>query len=190
LLTSPALVYNLPERSLTIQPGQIRTVRWTLDTINWGAFDASKVDRETLEAVKAASLVEANAPDYVTYLCNVFSDNPGIHEDIRQWGREEAQHGAALARWAQLADPEFDFDTAFERFREIQGISTDAVQSVRGSRAGEMIARCVVESGTTSFYSAIKDTTEEPCLPLCPRHWAERISLYLEMDRRPGPSAM
>jgi hypothetical protein len=35
---------------------------------------------------------------------------------------------------------------------------------VRGSRRGEMIARCVVESGTSSYYSAIKDATDEPVL--------------------------
>jgi hypothetical protein len=35
---------------------------------------------------------------------------------------------------------------------------------VRGSRRGEMIARCVVESGTSSFYSAIRDATDEPVL--------------------------
>lgn len=139
-------------------------MRWTLEKINWNAFDPSKVEQATLEAVKAAALVEANAPDYVSYLCNVFHDNPGIQEDIRQWGREEAQHGRALAKWAQLADPQFDFESAFERFRRIQGINTDALESVRGSRAGEMIARCVVESGTSSFYSAIKDATHEPCL--------------------------
>ena len=36
--------------------------------------------------------------------------------------------------------------------------------SVRGSRRGEMIARCVVESGTSSLYSAIRDASEEPVL--------------------------
>ncbi|MEQ8266944.1 MAG: hypothetical protein RH982_07095 [Parvibaculum sp.] len=34
-------------------------------------------------------------------------------------------------------------------------IPLDAVQSVRGSRGGELIARCVVESGTSSCYTAI-----------------------------------
>ena len=149
-------------------------MRWTLDQIDWDAFDASKVDRPTLEAVKAASLVEANAPDYVGYLCSVFRDSEQIQEDIRQWGREESQHGQVLSRWAKLADPAFDFPSAFERFRRIQGIDTGAIESVRGSRAGEMIARCVVESGTSSFYTAIKDATEEPCL--------RQIATYVAAD--------
>src|SRR6201999_1885886 len=37
-------------------------------------------------------------------------------------------------------------------------------ESVRGSRRGEMIARCVVESGPSSYYAAIRDATDEPVL--------------------------
>lgn len=137
---------------------------WTLEDIAWNDFDASKVDPDILCAVKAAALVEFNAPDYVTYLCNVFSDRPDLKAIIHQWGREEVQHGQALARWAELADPTFVFDDAFTRFREGYSIPLDSIESVRGSRAGEMIARCVVESGTSSYYTAIKEASREPVL--------------------------
>lgn len=137
---------------------------WTLEDIAWHDFDASKVDADILRAVKAAALVEYNAPDYVTYLCNVFADKPEIKQVIHQWGREEVQHGQALARWATLADPSFDFELAMARFRRGYSIPTDAIESVRGSRAGEMIARCVVESGTSSYYTAIKEASREPVL--------------------------
>lgn len=149
-------------------------MRWTLDDIDWSAFDASKVDRELLKAVKAAALVEFNSPDYVSYLKNVFHDHPKATANFDQWGLEEAQHGRALARWAKLADPSFDFEARFARFRKMQGVQTDAIESIRGSRAGEMVARCVVESGTSSFYSAIKDSTDEPCL--------KQIATYLAAD--------
>src|SRR6202012_5747538 len=36
--------------------------------------------------------------------------------------------------------------------------------SVRGSQAGEMMARCIVETGTSSYYSALKDAIAEPVL--------------------------
>lgn len=143
-----------------------RTMRrhWTLDDIRWADFDASKVDADILRAVKAAAMVEYSAPDYVTYLCNVFADRPEIKEVIQAWGAEEVQHGAALARWAELADPGFNFADAFARFQKGYSIPKDVVQSVRGSRAGELVARCVVESGTSSYYTAIKDATDEPVL--------------------------
>ena len=137
---------------------------WTLDDIRWQDFDATKVDPEILRAVKAAAMVEFNAPDYVTYLCNVFADRPDVKEAIQLWGSEEVQHGQALARWAALADPAFDFDASFARFQADYSINPNAIESVRGSRGGELIARCVVESGTSSYYTAIKDATDEPVL--------------------------
>ena len=137
---------------------------WTLDTIEWDKFDASKVDAETLAAVKAASLVEINAADYVDYLSKVFSDDAEMLEAIRQWGQEEIQHGQALGRWAEMADPTFNLEDAFRRFRAGYKINEGADQSVRGSRAGELVARCVVESGTSTFYMGIRDEIQEPVL--------------------------
>ncbi|MGH6740986.1 MAG: ferritin-like domain-containing protein [Bradyrhizobium sp.] len=71
-----------------------------------------------------------------------------------------------MARWAELADPSFDFSTAFARFRSLYRPAhfESGERSVRGSKRGEMIARCVVESATSSFYSAIRDAAAEPVL--------------------------
>lgn len=137
---------------------------WTLDDINWDAFDPSKVNPETLQAIKASALVEFNAKDYVAYLDNVFHDDPEFLAVTKKWGREETQHGRALSRWVEMADPGFQFEEAFKRFDEGYSLPLDTDESVRGSRAGELIARCIVESGTTSFYSAVRDSTEEPVL--------------------------
>ncbi len=72
-----------------------------------------------LAAVKAAALVEYNAPDYVTYLKRVFADaGPETLASIEQWGAEESQHGRALGRWAEIADPSFKLEDAFARFRK------------------------------------------------------------------------
>ncbi len=141
---------------------------WTMDDVHWSLFDPSKVDPSLLDTVKAAALVEYNAPDYVTYLKRVFAGaGAETIAAIEQWGREESQHGRALGRWAEMADPSFRLEEAFARFRK--GYTPDHFQetgesSVRGSRRGEMIARCVVESGTSSYYSAIRDSSEEPVL--------------------------
>ena len=98
---------------------------------------------------KAASLVEYNAPDYVDYLKRVYSDAPeATIRSIERWGKE-SNNGLALARWAELADPSFDFNRAFARFRTLYRPAhfDGAERSVRGSKRGEMIARCVVEVG-------------------------------------------
>ncbi len=146
--------------------GTVYAQGWTLDDVQWSRFDAAKVAPWMVAAIKAAALVEYNAPDYVTYLKRVFRDAP-TRAAIEQWGREEAQHGRALGRWAEMADPAFSLEAAFARFRAgYKPAHFDSADetSIRGSRRGEMIARCVVESGTSSYYSAIRDATDEPVL--------------------------
>jgi rubrerythrin len=137
---------------------------WTLDDIDWSRFDAVKVDPELLRIVKAAAMVEHNGNDYATYLCNVFHDDPAFQGTAKHWAREEVQHGEALARWAELADPSWSFRDAFKRFTDGYKLPLNATESVRGSRTGELIARCIVETGTSSYYTALAEAAEEPVL--------------------------
>lgn len=152
---------------------------WSLDDISWERFDVSKVDPELVKIVKAASMVEYNGGDYATYLCNVFPDDPEFQTAARSWAAEEVQHGQALARWAKLADDSFDFDRSFQRFRDGFKIQTEAADSVRGSRSGELVARCIVEVGTSSYYASIGATTEEPVLrEICKHIAADELRHY------------
>jgi rubrerythrin len=152
---------------------------WTLEAIAWDRFDASKVDSEILRNIKAAALVERNGADYGVYLARVFGDDPSFMESVKGWVSEEIQHGMALGRWAQLADPGWDFDAAFARFRAGYKLPLEATGSVRGSQAGEMMARCIVETGTSSYYSALKDASDEPVLKqVCARIAADEFRHY------------
>jgi hypothetical protein len=90
---------------------------WTLDDIPWHRFAPAMVDPDLLRLAKAASLVEANGAAYADHLCRVFADDPEFQQHARRWGEEEIRHGEALARWAALADPAFDFAAAFARFQ-------------------------------------------------------------------------
>jgi len=139
---------------------------WTLDDIPWDRFDRAKVDPELLRAIKAAALVEHNSGDYVTYLCGIFADDAEFQAAARAWGEEEVQHGLALGAWATRADPSWDFAAAIAHFKDIFSLPLTATASVRGSLTAELIARCMVEVGTSSFYSAIRDATDEPVLKL------------------------
>jgi len=145
---------------------------WTLDDIPWERFDRARLDPEIVRIVKAASLVEQNGAAYARHLCLVFAGDPEFQATARRWGEEEVQHGQALARWAALADPSFDFASAFGRFQAGYQVDFDTGSSRRGSRAGEMVARCIVEIGTSSYYSALRDAAEEPVLKDICRHIA------------------
>ncbi len=137
---------------------------WRIDEVDWGRFDRAKVDPEIVPIVKAAAMVERNGTDYAAYLNGVFSDDPDFRRAADTWATEEVQHGDALGKWACLADPAWDYPAAFARYREGYRINTSADASIRGSRTGELIARCMVETGTSSFYTAVAEATGEPVL--------------------------
>ncbi|MEO3472409.1 ferritin-like domain-containing protein [Roseomonas sp. CAU 1739] len=137
---------------------------WHIDEVGWDQFDPSKVDPQIVPLVKAAAMVERNAADYVTYLTRVFIDDPDFQAAAEHWGVEETQHGDALGRWGEIADPGWNFQAAFARYRAGYQIQLDADASIRGSRTGELIARCMVETGTSSYYTALADSTAEPAL--------------------------
>src|SRR4051812_17553861 len=170
---------------------------WTLDDIPWDRFDPASVDPELVPIVKAASLVEHNGRAYAHHLCLVFADDPDFQQTAQRWGEEEVTHGKALARWAALADPEFDFEAAFARFQDGYQVDFDSDRSRRGSRVGEMVARCVVEIGTSSYYMALGDAASEPVLREICRHIAadelrhyrlfyKNLGRYLAQDRIGG----
>ena len=170
---------------------------WKMEDLPWDRLDPSKVSPDLLKVIKAAALVEYNANAYADYLCKIFHDDPDFQSKARYWATEEVQHGASLGAWAEQIDPTWSLEKAMVKFRAGYSpehfINTQA-QSVRGSRAGEMVSRCMVETGTSSYYSAIGDSCEEPVLKeICRniagdefRHYKtfyDTLNRYLQTDR-------
>ncbi len=137
---------------------------WRLDDVDWTRFDPAKVDPLMVPLVKAAAMVERNGLDYARYLNGVFGDDPDFRAAADYWAAEEVQHGEALGKWATLADPSWDYGAAFARYQAGYKVQVDANASIRGSRTGELIARCMVETGTSSYYTALAEAAEEPVL--------------------------
>ena len=137
---------------------------WQIDDIGWDRFTPGKVDPQIVLLVKAAAMVERNGTDYAIYLKNVFRNDPAFCNAADNWAVEEVQHGDALGRWASMADPQWDYGGAFERYRNGYQLPLEAQESIRGSLTGELIARCIVETGTSSYYTALADATDEPVL--------------------------
>jgi rubrerythrin len=165
---------------------------WTSDDLPWDSFDRAKLDGEILKLVKAASLTEYNAARYTAYLKNVFDDDTAFHSVLTEWQLEEEQHGRVLGRYAELAEPGYDFAATFKAFYEGYEIPVDVRESVRGSKVGELISRCIVETGTSSFYTALADAVEEPLLHAICKHIAadefRHYRTFLDGIRRYQPS--
>lgn len=137
---------------------------WRIADVDWERFDPGKLDPELIPLVKAAAMVERNGTDYALYLNRVFADDPDFQQAADHWAEEEVQHGDALGKWATLADPGWDYVGSFARYKAGYSLPLDAEASIRGSRTGELIARCMVETGTSSYYTALGEATEEPVL--------------------------
>lgn len=153
--------------------------RWTEDDIPWNDFDPARMTLDHLKLVKAASLTEYNAARYTQYLKNVFAGDEDFATVISDWQKEEEQHGAVLGRYAELADSGYDFAATFARFRQGYVIPVDVAQSIRGSRVGELLARCIVETGTSSFYMALGEAVVEPVLKaICQQIAADELRHY------------
>lgn len=170
---------------------------WTIEELPWDTLAPEKVGPDLLKVIKAAALVEYNADAYAAYLCKVFSEDPDFQQAARDWAVEEVQHGLALGTWAEKIDPTWNLENAMARFREgykVEHFINAASASVRGSRAGELVARCMVETGTSSYYTAIGNACDEPVLQeICKkiagdefRHYKlfyDYLNKYLERDR-------
>lgn len=153
--------------------------RWHLDDVPWDRFDRSQVDDDTIKVIKAAALTEYNSRHYTAYLRNVFHADRKFQDIVLGWAEEEVRHGLALGRWSMLADPAYDFEASFRKFTSAYVIPIDKDRSIRGSLQGELLARCLVETGTSSMYSAIADAASEPVLIfLCRKIAADEFRHY------------
>jgi hypothetical protein len=161
---------------------------WRIEDVAWERFDPAMVNPELIPLVKAAAMVERNGTDYAIYLNRVFGDDPDFRQAADYWAQEEVQHGDALGKWAMLADPEWDYQAAFARYKAGFKLPLDAEASIRGSRTGELIARCMVETGTSSYYTALAEAAKEPVLQQICRHIAadefRHFKLFYDHMRR------
>jgi len=157
----------------------MNSAHWKVNDLQWDQFEPGKVNPGILKVIKAAALVEYNAHDYATYLQNVFPNDPAFQQASQEWSLEEVQHGEALGRWAERADPTFNFHNAVARYTAGFRVNVNVDRSIRGSQAGELIARCIVETGTSSYYTALGDATEEPVLKdICRKIAADELRHY------------
>ena len=155
---------------------------WKIEDLPWAQLNPAVVNADLLRVVKAAALVEYGANAYADYLCKVFNDDPEFQQHARDWAIEEVQHGKALGLWAEKIDPSWNLEVAMAKFRagyQPEHFLNSPSNSIRGSRAGEMVARCMVETGTSSYYSAIGDSCDEPVLKeICKNIAADEFKHY------------
>ncbi|MGC9235738.1 MAG: ferritin-like domain-containing protein [Thiomonas sp.] len=166
------------ERSLPLAQAHSsarETPHWTLDWIDFSRIQIEAVhDNDDLfYLLVSASFVESGSHTYTRNLVAHFDTQPQIADWLQsQWEPEELQHGRALRTYVQTVWPEFDWQTAYAAFfADYSRLCT--VEELEDDRALELVARCVVETGTATYYQTLRDLTAEPVL----KDLAERIRI-------------
>jgi len=139
---------------------------WRIEDIDLTRIDRQRaaVNEDLLLLLCASSFIESGSDLYTSNLSVFFNGDPEVSEWLNtEWEPEELQHGRALKTYIQYVLPEFDWDTAFRNFFE-EYSKTCSFEEFEKTRALEMVARCVVETGTATLYRAIGECSNEPVL--------------------------
>jgi hypothetical protein len=147
-----------------IEPG--RALPWRIEDIDLTRIDRQRAaaNEDLLLLLCASSFIESGSDLYTSNLSVFFNGDPEVSEWLNtEWEPEELQHGRALKTYIRHVWPEFDWDTAFHNFFE-EYSKTCSCEEFERTRALEMVARCVVETGTATLYRAIGESSDEPVL--------------------------
>lgn len=149
---------------------------WRIEDIDLTRIDRQRAaaNEDLLLLLCAASFIESGSDLYTSNLSQFFGDDPEVSEWLNtHWEHEELQHGRALKAYIAHVWPEFDWDRAFANFFD-EYSKTCSVEAFEKTRALEMVARCVVETGTATLYRAISECSDEPVL--------KQITDYIRTD--------
>ncbi len=148
--------------------------RWTLDDIPWRAIRRDEAVRSEalFYLVASASLMESATDLYTENLIDYFNGDDEVTAWLEDyWLPEELQHGRALRRYVETVWPEFDWEAVNRRFvEEFKPFCDIALEPMRSL---EMASRCVVETGTASYYTTLSRASPDPVLARLTRLIAE-----------------
>ncbi len=173
-----------------IQPiNDLSKSAWTLTDIPFDRIDRGKPqsDEDLFFVLVGASFVESGSDIYTQLLVKHFGEQSEIAAWLStRWEPEELQHGRALRLYIEHAWPDFDWSDAHEKFLAEYSTYCSPVM-LEASRALELVARCVVETGTAALYRALHDYTDEPVLKqLTSNIWSDEVRHYKYFYRHFG----
>ena len=153
-------------QSTAIADTEAHRPRWTPEDIPFADVQREQIadDDFFFQILTASSFVEITTDLYTRNLIEYFDGDEEVRGWLESnWQHEELQHGAALRRYVNTVWPDFDWQRSYERFFE--DYSRLCKPELLGpTRALEMAARCIVETGTSTLYSMLNRASPEPVL--------------------------
>jgi hypothetical protein len=162
------------------------TARWTIEDLDFSRvpLDEVRSDETHFYLACSASFVESGSDLYTSNLVDFFEGDDEVTTWLREhWEPEELQHGRALRAYVAHVWPEFDWEPAYRNFLA-EYATYCKVELLAPSRGLEMSARCVVETGTATYYRALARSTREPVfIDLATRIANDEVSHYKHFYR-------
>lgn len=151
---------------MTTHPPIVAPHPWLIEQIAFDRIEHGRIAGEEtwFYVLAAASFVESLSDLYTHNLLDHMEDDAEASQWLRErWEPEELQHGRALRRYVETVWPTFDWETAFDGFCSDYRpyCKPELLEPVR---ALEMVARCVVETGTSGLYGLLQQISPEPVL--------------------------
>lgn len=164
--------------------------KWNYEQdIDYDSIDKQKVqDNEMLfYMLSVASFIEITSETYADNLKEFYDDNGEITSWLKDdWEEEEIQHGESLKRYVLTVWPDFEWDKAYKRFLELY-LPLCNEEALQKSKGLEMVARMIIETGTSTFYRAIEkyaSKLNEPVLQkLAHFIYKDEVSHYSYFDK-------
>ncbi|HEU0196223.1 MAG TPA: ferritin-like domain-containing protein [Nevskiaceae bacterium] len=156
-------------------------LRWHMADAPWQQLQPELI-RDSPEwryMICVASFVEITTDLYTRSLVGHFAGDDVVCAWLRdEWDPQEMQHGQALREYVRRVWPDFDWDSSYRDFyTEFEPLS--GPDNLLPRRSLEMIGRCVVEMGTSSYYTALHRATDEPVLKWLTRHiYEDEVAHY------------
>lgn len=140
-------------------PWQIKDIAF-----NQIAKERALADDDLIILLCACSFIESGSDLYTRNLSSYFAGDAEVENWLNNyWECEELQHGQALRQYLAHVWPDFNWQQAFSEFFKEYAL-TCRIETFEKTRALEMVARCVVETGTATLYRAINQCCNEPIL--------------------------
>lgn len=140
--------------------------RWTVNQIPYDQIAHERIvgEKAWFYVLAASSFVESMSDLYARNLLQQMDGDVEACRWLREhWEREELQHGLALRRYVEEVWPSFNWQASFDGFcTEYRPCCKPEL--LEPTRALEMVARCVVETGTSGFYDLLHHISPEPVL--------------------------
>jgi len=137
--------------------------RWDYKDIDYESINCENISgNEVLfQLIVIASFIEITSDLYEKNLVEFYIGDESLIKWLDNiWEPEEIQHGKALKKYVQTVWPSFNWEDTYKKFRDEYG-ALCTLKDFQPTKTMEMLARMVVETGTSTFYKALKSYAQD-----------------------------